>query len=172
MTKAIRTYTGRESRKIRIFQMRFEGYTYREISKTKGINMNEYTLQGYFCSGGKWHEEYKEWVRQRIDDINEQMSSMFTAQAVEAMQKIVNLSKGHASILVQSADGEAVRVPIKVGDRTMLDAAKDIVDRAGFKPPERIKFDNAADDQAEDMMKALEELKLKKEHQTQSNDDQ
>lgn len=168
MPNGLTRYTGRESKKLKCFHMRFDGYTYEEISKAIGYTV--YTLQSYFCLGGKWHEEWIEWKKNMVDDINEQLSTMFTAQATKAMQQIVNLSKGHATILIEGADGTTVRVPIKVGDRTMLDAAKDIVDRAGFKPPERIKFDSQADDEAEDMMKALEELKLKKQQNQAQNE--
>lgn len=169
MQNKIKPYTGRESKKLRCFRMRFSGHTYAEIEADVGYTVH--TLERYFCRGGKWYEEYQVWAKDRTDDINDQLSRMFTAQALESMQQIVNLSRGHATIMVVDENAKPdenghqprVRIPIKVSDRTMLDAAKDIVDRAGFKPPDRIKFDGDAEDEAEDLLQQMEKIKAEKE---------
>lgn len=165
-SKDIKPYTGRESKKLKAFQLRFAGHTYEELATATGYSI--WTLQKYFAEGGKWHEEYKAWAKDRLDDINDQLSGMFTAQAIEAMQRIVNLSRGHATILVvdessqpdENGQKKKTRIPIKVSDRTMLEASRDILDRAGFKPPERIKFDNDAEDEAEDILQTMEKMKM------------
>lgn len=122
--------------KLLAFDMRFKGHNYAEISAATKFTV--YTLQSYFYKNGDWYEEYQSWSKDRIDDINDQMTKMFVAQAVEANQMIVNLAHGYCTIQVEGPDGKKHRVPMDVKDSTTLRAAQDILDRAGYKTVDKV----------------------------------
>ena len=122
--------------KLTAFEMRFKGHNYEEISTVTKFTV--YTLQSYFYKNGDWYDEYQEWSKARIDDINDRMTKMFVAQAVEANQMIVNLAHGHCTVQVTGPDGKKHRVPMDIKDSTVLRAAQDILDRAGYKTVDKV----------------------------------
>lgn len=154
-------YDGITEKKLTAFLMRFKGHTYEEIAKETEYNI--YYLQRCFSKEGEWFEEYQTWAAERVDDFNDQIARAFTAQALESFQQIINLSRGKAFLTAVDDTGKEVKIPLKVTDRTMLDASKDILDRAGFKPPDRLEVDETPpEDVAERMLKAMEAAKQKK----------
>lgn len=162
--KTIQRYSGREGKKLKAFELRFNGNTYAEIEKQTSYTV--FYLQKKFYKGGDWYNDYLQWSTARLEDINQQMTTMFTGQAIEAMQMITNLSKGFCTIAIVGPKGEQIRTQVEVKDRTILTAAQDIVDRAGFKPPERITISTPADNKAEDLLKKIEEARIRRQQKT------
>lgn len=157
--KKVFKYTGRQSKKLLAFTMRFDGHSYAEIEQESGYSV--YYLQNCFYRGGRWFEEYQEWAKARVEDINDQVGRVFSAQALEAMQQVVNISKGYCTVLTIGPDGKKTRTPIAVKDFVILDAAQDILDRAGFKPPDKVEVDTP-EDKAEQITRQFEELAKKR----------
>ncbi len=109
---------------ILIFKLKLEGNTYEQIAATEGVNLKEKTLEAYFAKAGKFYLPYQEWAKARIEEMNEQISQGLQSQAVLAFQKMVTIAAGKANSMVT------------------LVAAKDILDRSGYKPPEKVVFDS------------------------------
>lgn len=151
---SIKNYTGKEEKILLAFTLRFKGHTYIQIAQETGYN--EHYLENQFCKGGGWHEQYKDWCKARTEDINQQVSTMFTAQALEAMQQIINISKGYLVGSMQQGDS-VIPVPIEVKDSTVLKAAADVLDRAGFKPPEHITVESESEGMADSIFRRMEE---------------
>lgn len=147
------------SRKLLAFTMRFDGHSYKEIEQETGYTV--YTLEAYFYKGGRWYEEYQTWAQARVADINDQVGRMFSAQALEAMQQITNISRGYCTVMIVGADGTKQRIPITVKDSVILTAAQDILNRAGFKPTEKVEVDTP-EDKAEQITRWFEEQAKKK----------
>ena len=143
----------RNEKQLTAFRMRFKGHTYEQISEKTGYSIG--TLEGYFCRGGMWYEQYIAWKDWQVDQIKEQMNDMFVAQAVEANQQVINISRGKVYVTVAGPDGKDIIVPITVKPDVILNAAKDILDRAGFKPAEKVDA-KTPEDIAEKMMEFFE----------------
>lgn len=144
----------RNEKQLTAFRMRFKGHTYEQIAGETGYKAM--TLEVYFARGGLWHEQYVAWKEWQIDQIKEQMNDMFVAQAVEANQQVVNISRGKVFITIPGAKkGEEIVTAITVKPDVILDAAQDILDRAGFKPAEKVDA-KTPEDIAEKMMEFFE----------------
>lgn len=154
----VKVLDGHEGKKLEAFMMRFNGHTYAQIEEKTGYTV--WYLQQQFYKNGDWYEEYKTWAKDRTDDINGQLSTMFTAQALEAMQQIINISKGYLVRTVE-INGEKASVPVGLKDSTILDAAQDVLDRAGFKPPEHITVESESEGMADEIFRKMEERKLR-----------
>lgn len=154
LPKDLKTFTGKEAIKLKAFTLRFNGHTYEQIAKETELGITY--LQHNFAKAGRWYEEYKEWAKARTEDINNQLSTMFTGQALEAMQQIINISKGYLSRTME-VGGEKVTVPVELKDSTILKAAADVLDRAGFKPPEHITVESESESMADNIFRRLEE---------------
>lgn len=134
--------------KLMCFELRFAGNTYRQIEEimrqTEGVRVySNTTLEIYFCEGGLWRKDYDEWVSLRKDDINEQVTGMFVAQATAASQVLTNImTKENAQ------------------DKDKIAAAKEILDRGGFASIQRIKNESEAESVAEQILKGMEAQKL------------
>jgi hypothetical protein len=138
------------------FKMRFKGHTYEQIATATEYEPR--TLEVYFAKGGLWHDKYISWRTWQVESIKDQMDNMFVAQAVEANQQVVNISKGQVYIKVVTGEGETKQermVPIAVKPDVILNAAKDILDRAGFKPAEKADS-RVPEDIAEQMIEFFE----------------
>ncbi len=157
-TKKITPYTGKEEVKMKAFTLRFKGCTYAQMHKETGLS--EWELQHRFCKNGVWQEEYEAWVKDRTEDINKQLSTMFTAQAIESMQQIVNIARGLLVGTLVLGDGRRRKISIELKDSTILRANQDVLDRAGFKPPERIEVDSDSEGMADEIIRKMEERKL------------
>lgn len=143
----------RDERQLTAFRMRFKGHTYEQIADKTGYKAM--TLESYFSRGGEWHEAYISWKEWQVEQIKEQMNDMFVAQAVEANQQVVNLSRGRIFVAVPGPDGKEILVPTTVKPDVILDASQDILDRAGFKPAEKVDA-KTPEDIAEKMMEFFE----------------
>ena len=121
------------------FKMKFKGHTHEQIAAATGYSV--VTLDGYFPKGCPWHDQYIAWRTWQVESIKDQMDNMFVAQALDANQQVVNISKGQVYIKIVRGEGEKkeeIMVPISVKPDVILNAAKDILDRAGFKPAEKV----------------------------------
>lgn len=124
-----------EADKIIAFEMRFYGHTYRQIAeKTK---YTEGTLSNLFSVSGDWYEPFKEYVDRKKKEMKQQFDGSFIANSASALQAIVNIIHGVAPLeVVTLPDGKEVKRRIELKDSTILKAAQDVLDRAGFKAPE------------------------------------
>ena len=143
----------RNEKQLNAFRLRFKGHTHEQISQATGFTVN--TLEVYFARGGLWHEQYIAWKEWQTEQIKEQMNDMFIAQAVEANQQVVNISRGKVLISTTGPDGKEIIIPISVKPDVILNASKDILDRAGFKPAEKVES-KTPEDIAEKMMEFFE----------------
>lgn len=143
----------RNEKQFIAFKMRFKGHTHEQISENTGYTVG--TLESYFSRGGLWHEQYIAWKEWQTEQIKEQMNDMFIAQAVEANQQVVNISRGKVYIATTDPSGKEILVPISVKPDVILNAAKDLLDRAGFKPVEKVES-KTPEDIAEKMMEFFE----------------
>lgn len=144
----------RNDRQLQCFKMKFKGFTYEQMEEKTGYKSR--TLELYFCKGGRWHDAYISWREWQTEQIKETMNDMFIAQSIEANQQIVNLSKGKIFISIPGPDGKDQLVPLTVKPDVVLNASKDILDRAGFKPAEKIES-KTPDDIAEKITEFFEE---------------
>lgn len=131
-----------DASKLQAFELRFMGYTYRQIAESDGMKYAETTLESYFAKGGLWREDYEEWVEKRKDDINDQVTGMFVAQALTATQAIANI------IMDKSAR-----------DTDKLRAAENILDRGGFAAIQRVKNESESETVAEQILRGMEFIK-------------
>lgn len=145
--------------------LRFNGFTYEQMAKDPEVDMDYQYLTHCFAKNGRWYEEYREWAKARTDDINSQLVTMFTGQALEAMQQVINISKG-ALRGTAVVGGETVHIPIEVKDSTVLRAAQDVLDRAGFKAPEHITVESESESMADSIFRRLEEKRALRESQS------
>lgn len=166
-TKEIRISSGREGKKLEAFSLKFQGFTYPEISKETGYSI--YTLEQNFYKKGKWHKSYRKWAKQRVDDITSGVNDALVAQAIAAFQRMVNLSVGKFTVAIERPDGKKILAPIIVKDKTIFSANKDILDRAGFKPAEKIEVETP-EDKAEDITKEFEEAEAKIANKKKTNE--
>lgn len=141
------------SRQLECFKMRFKGHTYEQMEASTGYKAR--TLELYFYKGGRWHDSYIAWRTWQVESIKDQMDNMFVAQAIQANQQVVNLTQGRVFITTTGPDGKEILVPISVKPDVILNAAKDILDRAGFKPVEKVES-KTPEDIAEKMMEFFE----------------
>lgn len=125
--------------KLLAFELRFTGYTYAQIAETEGMKYTAGTLETYFAKGGLWREDYEEWVERRKNDINDQVTGMFVAQALVATQQMVNVMTDKTS---------------KGSDK--LRAAENILDRGGFAAIQRFKDESESETVAEQILKGME----------------
>lgn len=141
-------------KKLKAFILRFQGHNYETIHEQTGYTVR--TLQLYFSKGGRWHEHYQSWKTFQMEDINERVSSMFTAQALASLQQIVNLSQGNAKKKIAMPDGTERIVNVDLKGDTILRASQDILDRAGFKPAEKV-VTEVPEDEAEKIAKFFDD---------------
>lgn len=132
--------------KMLAFELRFNGNTYQQIADHPDMEKqySKNTLEIHFCKTGIWREEYEEWVNLRKDDINEQVTGMFVAQAQLASQVITNV------LLDKNAMNK---------DR--LRAAEQILDRGGYAAIQRISNESETESMAEKILKGMEAQKVK-----------
>ena len=144
--------------KLIAFSLRYKGNTYDQIAEAlPNKKYSVFTLQQYFRPNGLWYDEYRSWAASMTQDTNEQLKDMFTAQAVHAMQQVTNLAHGRYVITIEDEKGNKRVQQLSVKDSTALKANQDILDRAGFKPAERIEFE--AESKAEEAAKWFENRK-------------
>lgn len=148
-----------EQGKLLAFELKYKGYTYEQIAQHKGIKYTADTLSSYLRPNGAWYTEYREWVSAMTRDANEQIKDMFTAQALEAMQRVINFAHGIYEVAAEGKNGKPIKIRLDVKDVTALKANQDILDRAGFKPPETIAFE--AESKAEEAARWFEEQEEK-----------
>lgn len=132
----------RSIRKLMAFQMKFRGSTYDQISQ-----ITKYTVQyleSVFWRGGKWFEEYTSWRTYQLEIINERFVDMFIAQATDANQQIVNIARGTLTVKKILPDGQEMIKEVPLKGAEVLKAAQDILDRAGFKAPEKLEVKTPA----------------------------
>lgn len=129
------------TRQLKAFEMKFKGHTYQQIHNETGYTVK--TLETYFWNQGRWYDQYQSWRAYQIEIIQERFADMFIAQATDANQQVVNIAKGVLVSKTLNQDGtEKVKeIPLK-GD-VVLRAAQDIMDRAGFKAPEKLEVKSA-----------------------------
>lgn len=142
---------------LEIFRMKFKGFTYEQIEAKFEKKYTARTLELYFYKGGRWHDAYVAWRDFQAQQIKDTMNDMFISQAIEANQQISNLSRGKIFVTVPSMkEGEPdTVVPLSVKPEVILNAAKDILDRAGFKAAEKADS-SQSDDLAEKITKHFE----------------
>lgn len=147
---------------LKIFRLRFKGHTYDQIESLINGRYKSRTMELYFYKGGKWHDAYDTWREFQITQIKDQINDMFIAQAIEANQQIINISRGQLYIKIPGKTPEEDQLlPLSLKGDTVLRASQDILDRAGFKAPEKVEVSDP-DDKAEKMLLALEKIKAQK----------
>lgn len=103
------------------FQMRFDGAHYQEIADA--IGLSERWTRILFCKTGKWHDHYDFWEQEKINDLEEETKRRIKKNIKKAMK-------------VQE---EILDLGVKDAKHAGR-AARDILDRAGFKAPEKIEL--------------------------------
>lgn len=154
----------RNELQLECFKLRFKGHTYVQIAeliKERPRHYSESTLELYFAPGGLWHEPYVAWKTWQLDQLKDHMNSMFMAQAIDSTQQIINIAHGKLMIKVVNAAGKEELVPLSLKGDTILKANQDILDRAGFKPIQKVET-TPSEDIAEKMMREMELRKAQK----------
>jgi hypothetical protein len=123
-------------RMLKAFTMKFDGQSYKEISIE--IHWTEGHIRNLFSKGGRWHDHFKAWEEERIKEIEAEGRARIKKRITEAMT-------------VQ----ETVLTMVKSNPREAARAARDLLDRAGLKAPEKIEVSDPAD-QADAIMKWIE----------------
>lgn len=132
----------KNTRKLLAFEMKFAGNTYAQIEEKTQYKVQ--TLQAYFLRGGRWYEDYQSWRKYQLELIEERFADMFTAQATAANQQIVNIAKGLLQVKIGTdKEGKPIVAPIPLKGDVVLRANQDILDRAGFKPAEKVKVEDS-----------------------------
>lgn len=103
------------------FEMRFDGATHGEIATA--INLSESWIRKCFARAGKWYDHYDFWEQERINDLED-----FTKRRIKK-----NIKKA------MEVQEEMLKLGAK-DPKHASRAARDILDRAGFKAPEKIEL--------------------------------
>jgi hypothetical protein len=128
---------------LKVFQARYEGKKYEDISKETGYSLN--TLYKYFQKNGRWYIPYIEFEKDLNDEVIRVAKEMHRKGAIDATK--INL---------------AALSFIKSDPRIALDAAHDILDRAGLKPAQDITLKDESENVAEEMLTEIEKHEAKK----------
>ena len=123
-------------RKAIAFQMKFDGETYQKISEATNLSSNY--IAKVFYKGGAWREHYDWWEEIEVKEIERVGRLRIKKRIAEALT-------------VQ----ETMLVMVKSNPKEAARAARDLLDRAGLKAPEKIEVTDA-DDKAEKMAKWFE----------------
>lgn len=123
-------------RKAVVFQMKFDGEIYKVIAEKTGYS--EAYIHKVFSKGGLWKEHYDWWEDQLVKDIERDGRIRIKKCIVEAL-------------IVQ----ETMLSMLNRNPKEAARAARDLLDRAGLKAPEKIELTDA-DDKAEKMAKWFE----------------
>jgi len=99
------------------FLLKYEGNTYEEISEALSGRWKPGTLAVYFSKGKKWHDAYVKFESEQSKAIVNEARTVMKRNAVNAAKVQV--------ILLNL---------VKQDPKVALQAAKDILDRAGLKP--------------------------------------
>jgi phage terminase small subunit len=91
-------------------------------SPTEAYRQAYPNFQGKYISQEAWRLLKNPKIRDLIDQIQQDVRARFVLMAPEALERLENLAK--------DADSEKVR----------LEANKEILDRAGLKPPEKVEL--------------------------------
>ncbi len=132
-TKTQKEYPRLTGRKATSFQMKFDGETYKTIAEETGYS--ESYLGKVFRKEGAWKEHYDWWEDQLVKDIERDGRIRIKKRIAEALT-------------VQ----ETMLLMVKTNPKEASRAARDLLDRAGLKAPEKIELTDA-DDKAEKMAK-------------------
>lgn len=133
----------KNQRKLLAFELKFKGNTYEQIEAATGYSVKY--LENKFYKNGLWYEEYQSWRAYQLELIQERFTDMFIAQATQANQQVVNIASGVLSRPIKDAEGNVTMIPVPLTGKTILSAAKDILDRAGFRPAEKVEVKNPED---------------------------
>lgn len=113
-------------KKLMVFEMKFDGETYQNISAKSGYS--ELYLRKVFKREGKWREHYDHWEQERITDIEKEGRARIKKRIAEALT-------------VQ----ETMLTLIRTNPKEAARAARDLLDRAGLKAPEKIEVSDPED---------------------------
>ena len=127
----------RNKRKLNAYEMLFEGRTYKEIAEATG--WSEGHLRNYLGPSGKWYGDYMLWANDKADAIEKEVRLRIKKRTNEAMTVL-----------------EYALTITKSDPRTAVKAANSILDRGGFKAPEKVEISNPYD-QAERLANWIEE---------------
>lgn len=144
-----RVFPALNGKKHKVFELKFEGETYKKIAEETGYS--EHYLKKCFKHEGKWRQHYDYWEEQRLEDIEQDGRKRIKKRIAE-------------SLTVQ----ETLLTLVGTNPREAGKAARDLLDRAGLKAPEKIEITDP-DDKAEKVMKAMERRKAQKQ-QTKTNE--
>lgn len=139
MSEEIKKYPRLTGRKLKAFQMKFDGVLYKEIANA--IHCSVYNVDRLFCKNGPWYEHYRHWEEERCKDIEYEARVRIKKRINEAMT-------------VQ----EILLTMLKSNPREAAKAARDILDRAGLKAPEKIEVTDP-EDKAEKITQWFEKKK-------------
>lgn len=148
-----------DERKLKCFWLKFKGHSYAQISEATGYAVR--TLEINFWKQGKWYQDYIAWRKYQVEELNDQINNMFLAQSLEAQQQITNIAKGVLYVSIPGPDGKQTLVPLGLKGDTVLRAAQDILDRAGFKPKEKVEVTDP-DDHADKLFDWFQKHGMKK----------
>lgn len=126
--KKTRLNFGRTKRKLLVYEMKFNGNTYSEISAATGYSLH--TVGNCMQPGtGKWYKDFRDWVDEQRKILEE-----------EARDRIRKNIDGSLAVLLRAVTEFEKRPTLAVA------AARDILDRAGLKEPDKILLENPSDD--------------------------
>lgn len=143
-------YPRLNGKRLKAFELKFDGETYQVISQQTG--WSESWLRQVFMKEGKWRAQYDDWEDKRIEEIEAEGRKRIKKRISESLTVLE-----HNLTIVANNPREAAR------------AARDLLDRAGLKAPEKIEITDP-DDKAEKIMKALEKRKVDKMSKTKDNE--
>lgn len=125
------------------FEMKFDGDTYQNISEKTGYSHS--WIKKCFSREGKWYDHYTHWEQERIDEIEREGRARIKkriSEAITVQETMLTMLNSHPK--------EAAR------------AARDLLDRAGLKAPEKIEVSDP-EDHAERITEYFENKKKLKE---------
>lgn len=108
------------------FELKFDGETYQNISQKTGYS--ESWIKKCFAREGKWYDHYEHWEAGRIADIEKEGRARIKKRIAEALT-------------VQ----ETMLTLIRTNPKEAARAARDLLDRAGLKAPEKIEVSDPED---------------------------
>lgn len=121
----------RTKRKLLVYEMKFNGNTYKEISAVTGYT--HFTIANCMQPGtGKWYKDFRVWV--------DEQRKLLEEEARDRIRKNVDNS---LAVLLKAVAEFDKRPTLAVA------AARDILDRAGITEPEHLVVDNPPDDKME-----------------------
>lgn len=127
----------RNRKRLTLYEMMFEGRTFHEMSEVSGYD--EKYLKNTFCPSGRWYSDYMLWANDKAEAIEKEVRLRIKKRTNEAMTVL-----------------EYALTITKTDPRTAVKAANSILDRGGFKAPEKVEISNPYD-QAERLANWIEE---------------